>query len=353
MAIVMDDLDMFYGICLLIPLSIAVILAGLYRQRSASIYFTILWNLFLTMLLVSVFFGVAETYYRFFQDTTDSFGLNKLTKRWIDRHYRLNNLNARDHIDYPHKRIPGKRRFSFLGDSFTVGHGIEQVDDRFVNLIREKLPGIEAHAMAKSGLETDAAFEILQKLHHYDGYEFDIIVLVYNLNDIAYRMPETYELYDRLQAYQQNLNVLDRNSYFLNTWYFRYLGLQDPDILNYYQYVKSAYTGEQWAGHVALMTDMVQFIRQQGWQLMVVTFPLLHNIGSGYEFRDVHRQLDDYWKHAGIPHLDLLSVYEQHSAASLVLHKYDAHPNQRAHAIAADAIGDFIRNPLQERSSDE
>ena len=44
-------------------------------------------------------------------------------------------------------------------------------------------------------------------------YEMDLIVLVYNLNDISYLSPKTKPIYDRIFSWEDKLNYLEKNSY--------------------------------------------------------------------------------------------------------------------------------------------
>ncbi|MFO0983406.1 MAG: hypothetical protein U1E76_17015 [Planctomycetota bacterium] len=46
----------------------------------------------------------AECYYRFWYDTTDSFGLTRTTSRWFKRYYALNRMGFRDNVEYAHTR---------------------------------------------------------------------------------------------------------------------------------------------------------------------------------------------------------------------------------------------------------
>jgi hypothetical protein len=82
----------------------------------------------------------------------------------------------------------------------------------------------------------------------------------------------------------------------------------------------------------------------------VVTFPFLQHLGPGYEFRAVHAQLGKFWQELGVPHLDLLDLYEAHRNERLTVNSHDAHPNVRAHALAAEAILDFVRKNAAARS---
>ena len=99
--------------------------------------------------LVTPVLLAGETYYRFVYDTTDSLAYTRVSERWEMRHWRLNNVGCRDNVPYAPTLTPGKRRISFVGDSFTAGHGISDVEDRFPNLLRRAHPDWEVHVVAK------------------------------------------------------------------------------------------------------------------------------------------------------------------------------------------------------------
>jgi len=111
----------------------------------------LLFNLFSIFLMVGLCFSGGELYYRFVYDTTDSIAYTKVSKRWGERYIVENSAGFRDNVQYALTNAPGKRRVSFLGDSFTAGHGVKSVEDRFPNLIRAKHPDWEIHVLAKIG----------------------------------------------------------------------------------------------------------------------------------------------------------------------------------------------------------
>ena len=74
--------------------------------------------------------------------------------------------------------LSGKRRITFIGDSFTAGHGVADVEERFVNQIRTMRPDLEIHAIARNGWDTSHEIDNLEKLWQL-CYEFDQAVLVY------------------------------------------------------------------------------------------------------------------------------------------------------------------------------
>ena len=80
----------------------------------------------------------------------------------------------------------------------------------------------------------------------------------------------------------------------------------------------------------------------RGIRLRVITFPFLQDLGPSYRYRDVHRRLGEFWGALGVPHLDLLPVFERHATETVRLSGFDPHPNPTGHRIAADAIAAFL-----------
>ncbi|MDG1896708.1 MAG: SGNH/GDSL hydrolase family protein [Fuerstiella sp.] len=294
------------------------------------------------MLSVTIFGG--ELYYRFFYDETDSFGLTKVTTRWFDRHFQFNASIFRDNIQYDATRVKDRRRVTFVGDSFTAGHGVKNVDDRFANRIRIARPELDIHVAARCGWDTGAQLDFLHRAAE-TGYEADAVVLVYCLNDVADIVPEWQTVAHRIyEAPKPGFFV--QHSFLLNTLHYRVRSLREPDIGNYYSFVRQGYTGTLWQYHRERMLAMRDIVESMGGTFLVVTFPFLHALDEEYEYRNHHDQLDLLWKELNVPHLDLLPVFEPYSPEIVVVSPYDAHPNEFAHGLAEVAILDFLETQL-------
>jgi lysophospholipase L1-like esterase len=343
---------LLYGTILVLPLLFAVLLYWFARRLptrrpSGGEEHAVRWlrlligNLLVFLLASSALLAGFETYYRFFYDSTDSFGLTRTTERWFERHYQFNANAVRDNVDYAAKRTPGRVRITFLGDSFTAGHGIANVDDRFANLVRAARPAWEIHALARNGLDTGGEIDMLQ-IAVRDGCELDRVVLVYCLNDIADIVPEWQAILDRIYERGRTPGFLVRNSYAADILYYRLKALRDPDVSHYYQFVRKAYDGPLWEVQKRRLGQLADFVGANGGKLLVVTFPFLHALGPRYEYQGVHEKLDALWQSLGVPRLDLLGVYAGFPSRKLTINGFDAHPNELAHRLAAKAIVEFL-----------
>jgi len=303
-------------------------------------------NVLVLVSLLSVVLLALESYYRFWCDTTDSFALTRVSGRWFTRHYHMNRSGFRDSLGlYALQRTPGKRRITFLGDSFTVGHGIPDVEDRFANRVRKREKAWEVHVMASNGFDTDDELMLVQTLVE-QKYQFDEAVLVYCLNDIADIDPEWQAVWSRISA-TKDPGFLFTHSFCFNTYYYRLKGRFDPDVSNYYHFVRKAYDGPLWDEQKQRLKTLRNLIRADGGNFLVVTFPFVHELGPHYQYGPVHEKLGAFWREIGVPHLDLLSVYEPHQGKRLTVNSHDAHPSVYAHALAADAIVKFLEKNIR------
>ena len=297
-------------------------------------------NTLVCVLLLAVFILSGELYYRFVYDTTESFGLSKTTQRWFTRHFRRNSLGFRDSIEYPNASEVGSPRLTFLGDSFTAGHGIANVEDRFVNIVRDQLPAYDVHSFSMCAWDTPQETSCLN-MAGKSGYDFETVVLVYCLNDISDISPDWQRVLQRIREFSDP-GFLVENSYLLNTIYYRWKAFNDPDIGDYYQFVRDLYDGQTWKVQSDRLEQLRDMVTQHGGRLIVVTFPFLHALAPDYRYEPIHRQLDSFWQQHDVPHLDLLSVYQSFEPNDVVVSQYDAHPNERAHNVAATAIVEFL-----------
>jgi hypothetical protein len=312
----------------------------LHARRSWRPLWLVLGNALVLCLLASLLLLGGEIDYRFFHDATDSFGLARVTQRWFAQHFHANGSTFRDSIEYRSKAPPGARRVTFLGDSFTAGHGVADVEHRFANLIRRDRPQLEVHVMAQCGWDTGHELALLES-KNLDPYQFDLVVLVYCLNDVADIVPEWPRILDRIYR-APSPGFWGENSWLCNTWYYRLLVANDPDVGDYYRFVMSAYAGPLWQQQRQRMTAIRDRVQSRGGRLAVVTFPFLHLLGPAYPYAGVHAQLDAVWRELGVPHLDLLDVFKDCAAADVQVNAYDAHPNERGHAMAAVAIAAWL-----------
>ena len=317
------------------------------RRRGAPPAALVAGNLLLLAGLLAVLATIGEIYYRFLYDRTDAYHVSLTSARWIERHYRYNNLRVRDDVDYRLARTAGRPRLTILGDSFANGHGVTDVDDRFANILRRERPGWEVHCLAEDGLDTGAIVERLRGLLD-SGYQLEDVLYAYTLNDISDLIPEWKRAADRL--YGDRPPYLVRHSFLVNTHYYRLRIARDPELAAYFDWISASYDGETWERHAARLRELVELVRGAGGRILVGTFPFLES-RSDDRFLAIHARLAELWSAMDVPHLAMLDVYAGMSTAALIVNRHDSHPNENAHRLAAGALSDFLERELRREGS--
>lgn len=343
--------DVMLAVLLFLPVQ-SVFAAGIFfrfvrRQARPSNWWQVLaGNALILLCLLTMALAAGEVYFRFAFDTTDSIAYTKASKRWMKRYYQHNKAKFRDNLEYALAIAPGKRRVSFLGDSFTAGHGIKDVENRFSNRIRRLHPEWEIHVLAGNGLDTGAELAFLDS-YTDRGYQVDRVVLVYCLNDINDLLADWMANLDRIANQIAARPQICDDSYLLDTLYYRLVIARLPWIRNYFSYVREAYQGEKWEQQKERLRKLRALVERRGGKLSVMTFPFLNALGPHYEYQFVHDELNAFWREEHVPHLDLLPVYQGMKPAEVTVNAFDAHPNERANALAAEKLDVFLREGLR------
>ncbi|HEY3967372.1 MAG TPA: SGNH/GDSL hydrolase family protein [Planctomycetaceae bacterium] len=312
------------------------------RRRARTLPSRIRWiNLGLSLWILLAGLTVVEMYFAFIYDQSDSFNMTNVSQRWFKRHVQTNPQGWRDDRPLDRTAPPGVHRVWFTGDSFTYGHGIKNTADRFSNLVAAALerqhPGEFAVSnVAEAGINI-AQVENLMRGHLEKGYRFNTLVYVMCLNDIEPYVDERGERYVNLG--KPGAPFFFRDTYFFNLLWFRLRLAMQPQVRNYYADLADAYhEGEPLRRFLRMLDNLHDVCSSHDVDLRVAIFPFLHNLGPNYPFAAAHRKIVDHCHEQRIPVLDLAPVLEPHLAEGLVVNRFDAHPNERAHQLAAEAM---------------
>ncbi len=345
------------GLWLLLGMATFVFLLKRRRRWSRFPKRRTLVNLGLSLWMFLAALTAVELYFAFLYDTTDSFNMTNVSKKWFDIHVEPQKrrlvfdddiyLDYRDDEDVPKSVGPGQEHICFIGDSFTFAQGVREVSDRFSNMIRAELEAKHPSRYLVSNL-ADAGrdlhwVELLVKTLFKNGYDINTVVYVVCLNDI-----ETF--HERHRTYYQDFGArthapsffLFRDTYFFNLVYFRARQFASPEVKGYYSFVQEYYDSEPWQRMQAKLLDVHRLCEQNDSELRIVVFPFLHNLGPDYPFHQAHQQFVDFCRESEIPVVDLEPVLTPHRDEGLMVNRFDAHPNELAHRLAADAIRDQL-----------
>jgi len=297
------------------------------------------------LVLLTLLSGVAlagETWFRYGYDETDSYGLTMTNWAWFGRHFSRKSMNSwgmRDR-EWRMDKAPGVERIGFVGDSFAAGYGVADAADRFPDRVRRTLgvrhPGRHdvwnASVVGWSTADELGWLQDVQSTAH-----FDRVVLAYCLNDSDDLLTAAERL-DRASVPRMTA-VNPWQSFLFDFLWFRTRMASDTRVDGYFDWVTRAYEDEEiWDAQERRIAELGAYCKKAGIALDVVVFPLFNSWGDGYPFDRAHDRVAEAFEAAGARVLDLRPTYAGIDSSELVVNRYDAHPNERAHGLAADAI---------------
>jgi len=306
----------------------------------------VLGNVLVFASLLGVVAIAAESYLRFVYIATDSFGMSLPARRWFVIHTTLNSLGCRDR-EWPTEKPPGIRRVAFVGDSFTYGWGIENPDDRFPDHIQSKFDhrapkAVEVMNVAKAGWDTGAQIQPVKDM--ISVYGVDEIVLCYVPNDIEKLLP-IQEDFNPIRPPAPTWFNLE-SSCLLDYLYRRVYLPRVPTVAQYHDWLAAGFASEPfWQKHQQQLDEMISFCRSRRVTFRVVLLPFLLTRGEKFQTSQIHAMLRRFFESRDVPVVDLYPVIQNIPPAQLVVNRQDAHPNEEAQALFADAIWNAFYAP--------
>lgn len=292
-------------------------------------------NLTLTVLTLFLTLMGLELYFKVFFAQTDT--IPTLAERnWREQYYdgTFNSLGYRD-VEWTDEVVAGKIKVMVVGDSFVEGVGIEYPEDRFSNRLAQKLgPDYVVFNLGKSGANTAGEIEAIT---HFP-YRPDFLVFSYFPNDI-----EGTAAWQRGLARPPNIEIsplllpLVKNSYTFNFLYWRLFRLWQagqPDTK--WLWFLSLYDNpEVWWLHQQELLSIYQGAQSEQVPLIVVVFPSMNHIE---ESQVVTKRIVALYEERGVPTLDVTKLIKGIPTAELMASPVDSHPNERVHALVAEAL---------------
>ena len=172
------------------------------------------------------------------------------------------------------------------------------------------------------------------------GFEPDLVLVVYVLNDTRYQ--PRLEIWEKFRSVYEPEGAL-RHSYFASWLYARVMrhvqGERYVEAL-----VEEALEQEGRLKRVsAELLAGKRIAEAAGSGFAVAIFPFMYRLDDSYPFAVIHGLVEESLRKLGVPVVDLFPAFAGESYTELWVHPSDQHPNERAHAIAARAIADFLR----------
>lgn len=333
----------FFLYLILLPLSfLALVLtvSKVYKSKaSESRKKTLIVAVFTTFVIILIYSGF-EAYFRYRYDESDGLGFLQVDKRWHKRHDVLNSYYYRDR-NFEENKKEGVMRVGVIGDSITEGSGIRNPKDRFSDILEQKLKdagkNVEVYNLGKSGLDTVQEARAYQDVKHL---KFDILVWEYFINDVQPENSTGTPIIIKNSLRGKLVTFLSEKSFFFDYIYWRFSSkysqtiqeLRNADIAQYHnEPVLQA--------HEKRISDFIESLKADNTKIVVIFFPSLYLLNPNYLAKEEYYMMVDYFKEKGVDAtVDLLPELMDKNPKTLMASRFDTHPNEIVHALAAEKL---------------
>ncbi|WP_266368046.1 SGNH/GDSL hydrolase family protein [Tellurirhabdus rosea] len=240
------------------------------------------------------------------------------SKVWFERYWWP--VNAKGYRDEEHTDSLNKQKVLLVGDSFAAGHGLKRVEERFGNILAEKLgANYEVYNLGVSGSDTRDEYQRLEKY----SVKPDILILEYFPNDIEKAASEKGVVPQGFQPFSDlpgPFRTLFARSYFLNYVYYQ---LPHGDFAPYQEYAKRVYTDTTILNtHLRDLKQFVDYSRRHNAKMYVVLFPFSHN----FELTKAYtRPVEAFFREQQIPVLQVSEHIGDIEPKDRIVGRNDAH----------------------------
>jgi len=259
-------------------------------------------------------------------------------------------------LRYPPLNLPklkGTKRILFLGDSFTYGQGVAEgatFVSRVSELLNERLStnterDFEVFNGGIPGSLTGDWVDLFDRMAA--RFHPDWVVAVFFLRDGVAGVTSMQQI----DAIRRRMHALREQSV-LYRFSRLYRLVHDARVQ---RELSRQYLGRIAEGYLGPPSTTAEWMRARsnlrhirdesgrlGAQLVLVIFPVLFELDGHYPLTGVVDEIARFGEEEGLPTLSLLPAFQGRSAPDLWVSSLNQHPNQEAHAIAAEAIYAFL-----------
>lgn len=272
-------------------------------------------------------------------------------------------------------------RILMLGDSFAWGVGLD-VEDALPKVLEKMLDEpatsgkVEVVNAAEPGFNTVEELNLLKE----KGLELepDMVLLIYNLNDIEY-LPglsdkpyekeatpvveldpgEDVTKYSRNAGFRGFVLALERRSLLVQFMVprvgalLRKLGLIESVEFSWVEKIYQGFADDNpgWLESKRALSEIAALCHEKGCRFLVAVYPLFAELES-YKGKEAHEKVLGFCQEEGIEAVDLLPIFENTRTRSHWINFMDAHPNAAAHRAVAERLLPAVRKRLPERYSE-
>lgn len=257
------------------------------------------------------------------------------SRLWFAKYWKpINSLGFRDKEPDNHYPV-----ILFVGNSFTAGHGLKSVDDRFSNIVgRELNKKGEKYSViniGKPGADTLGEYNIMQQFFYMTRIKPKIIILQYLGTDIQYVAQDNglkFKGY-KLPAYVNEFTLLlGSGSYLFN--YLYWLFPRQYYDAQYVSFLSGAYKNNiVLSKHKDEIRLFISYARKNSIRLIVLVFPFLTDLKKSDAM--FVNDIVDFFKANGVDTINVSPFVKDIPVSERVINVNDGHPSKKVNDIVA------------------
>jgi lysophospholipase L1-like esterase len=276
--------------------------------------------------------------------------------------------------DYIIPKPANTYRILVLGDSFTWGIGLT-LEETLPKQLEKRLIGASVNKNIEVINASIPGFNTVQELLLLKEkglkYDPDMVLLIYNLNDIEFLPQLASKNYDEtkivpkveadrgedvtkvfkdrgIRGFIRWFEVRSKFVFFLVPRVgslLRQMGLLTSVEFSWVERIFQGYTDDNpgWLETKGALLEIAEICRTRGIVFTAAIYPLLVELKS-YKGKKPHETLHNYLDSIEVPYVDLLTVFEDKNGQSYWINYVDGHPNAEAHRLAVEAVLPLVKN---------
>jgi lysophospholipase L1-like esterase len=259
--------------------------------------------------------------------------LSKASQIWFDRYWPP--TTAEGYRDKPKTDADKKKKVLVLGDSFSAGHGLRTVEERYSDQLEQKL-GTDQYAVYNLGISGSDTRDELKRLNNFP-VKPDVLVLQYFPNDIEKAAKDAKLTLGQFQPYSDLPSGAIGSSvmrfYFPNFIYWQFPHVPPASITDF---VQKSYTDTTILNpHLRDLQAIVDVAKQHNAQMYAVMIPFLMNLekSNGYT-----KPIEDFFKRNNIPVVRVSELIQKIPEGERIVGKNDGHASASVNAAIADQL---------------
>ena len=258
--------------------------------------------------------------------------LSKASQIWWQKYWGpINSLGFRDKPILDEK---GKKIVLVIGDSFAAGHGLKSVDERFSNILEQRL-GADKYCIYNLGVSGADTRDEVKRLHEFP-LKPDIVILQYFPNDIEKAGREKGLSLSGTEPYADVKGIL---SGIINRFYlpnFIYWQLPHTGFSTFEQFVQKAYTDTTVLNsHLQDLSGLIAYRDSTKAKMYAIFIPFLFQIDKSNSYT---KPAESYLAANGVELVSVSAGISQIPDNQRSVGKNDGHASGAVNALIAESL---------------